>query len=142
MRELWATGWMHNRVRMVVASFLGKNLRAHWLEGARWFWDTLVDADLANNTLGWQWVCGTGVDAAPYVRVFNPTLQARRFDPQGEYVARWLPGFDRLPVPLRHEPWRDPAALAAAAPDYPRAPIVDLAESRQAALEAFSRRRR
>ena len=142
MRELWATGWMHNRVRMVVASFLGKNLRAHWLEGARWFWQTLVDADLANNGLGWQWVCGTGVDAAPYVRVFNPTLQAQRFDPQGAYIARWLPGFDRLPVALRHEPWRDAEAVKSAAPDYPRSPIVDLAASRQAALEAFSRSRK
>ncbi|QSX77576.1 cryptochrome/photolyase family protein [Agrilutibacter solisilvae] len=141
MRELWHTGWMHNRVRMVVASFLVKNLRGHWRHGARWFWDTLVDADLANNTLGWQWAAGTGVDASPYVRVFNPTLQAQRFDPQGEYIARWLPGFERLPAALRHEPWRDPAAVAAVAPDYPRQPVVDLARSRQDALEAFARSR-
>jgi len=87
MRELWATGWMHNRVRMVVASFLVKNLRMHWLHGARWFWDTLVDADLASNTLGWQWAAGCGADAAPYFRVFNPESQAEKFDPQGEVPA-------------------------------------------------------
>ena len=141
LRQLWQTGWMHNRVRMVVGSFLVKNLRHHWQHGARWFWDTLVDADLANNTLGWQWVAGTGVDAAPYVRVFNPTLQAQRFDPQGDYIARWLPGFERLPVALRHEPWRDAATVAAVAPDYPRQLLVELASSRQAALDAFARLR-
>ena len=86
MRELWRTGWMHNRVRMVVASFLVKHLLISWQEGAAWFWDTLVDADLANNTLGWQWVAGCGADAAPYFRIFNPTLQAEKFDPAGEYV--------------------------------------------------------
>ena len=91
MHELWQTGWMHNRVRMIAASFLTKHLRQHWLHGARWFWDTLVDADLANNTLGWQWVAGTGADAAPYFRVFNPLSQAEKFDPQGRYRARWLP---------------------------------------------------
>ncbi|MES9994161.1 MAG: deoxyribodipyrimidine photo-lyase [Candidatus Thiodiazotropha sp.] len=90
MRELWESGWMHNRVRMVVASFLTKNLGIHWLQGARWFWDTLVDADLANNTLGWQWVAGCGTDAAPYYRIFNPQLQAKKFDPEGEYIHRWL----------------------------------------------------
>ena len=90
MRELWHTGWMHNRVRMVVASFLIKHLLIHWREGARWFWDTLVDADLANNTLGWQWVAGTGADAAPYFRIFNPVAQAERFDGDGRYRDRWL----------------------------------------------------
>lgn len=90
MRELWETGWMHNRVRMVVASFLTKNLGIHWSEGARWFWDTLVDADLASNTLGWQWVAGCGTDAAPYYRIFNPDTQAKKFDPEGAYISRWL----------------------------------------------------
>ena len=89
MRELWHTGWMHNRVRMVVASFLTKNLRLPWQAGAAWFWDTLVDADLAANTLGWQWTAGCGADAAPYFRVFNPVRQGERFDPQGAYVRRW-----------------------------------------------------
>ncbi|MHC9084553.1 cryptochrome/photolyase family protein [Luteimonas sp. RIT-PG2_3] len=135
MRELWQTGWMHNRVRMIVASFLTKHLRAHWREGARWFWDTLVDADLANNSLGWQWAAGTGVDAAPYVRVFNPVLQASRFDPKGEYIARWVPELAGLPAPLRHAPWEQPALARAAG--YPSTPIVDLAEGRKAALAAF-----
>jgi len=134
MRELWRTGWMHNRVRMVAASFLTKNLRLHWLAGARWFWDTLVDADLANNTLGWQWVAGCGADAAPYFRVFNPHAQAARFDPQARYLKRWLPELASLPAPLLHEPWRDPAALARCG--YP-APMVDVKTSRQEALEAF-----
>ena len=121
MRELWHTGWMHNRVRMVVASFLTKNLRYHWLHGARWFWDTLVDADLANNSQGWQWTAGTGADAAPYFRVFNPLRQGERFDPQGQYVRRWLP------------------ELGTAA--YPDRPIVDLAQSRDEALRNFRQRR-
>lgn len=115
MRELWHTGWMHNRVRMVVASFLVKNLRLHWLEGARWFWDTLVDADLASNTLGWQWAAGCGADAAPYFRVFNPESQAEKFDPDSEYIRRWI-GND---------------------PRYPTTPIVDLKESRAAAIAAW-----
>ena len=91
MRELWRTGWMHNRVRMVAASFLVKHLLIPWQEGAAWFWDTLVDADLANNTMGWQWVAGCGADAAPYFRIFNPTIQSAKFDPQGGYVRRWAP---------------------------------------------------
>lgn len=115
MRELWHTGWMHNRVRMVVASFLVKNLRLHWLEGARWFWDTLVDADLASNTLGWQWAAGCGADAAPYFRVFNPESQAEKFDPQSEYIQRWIGGDKK----------------------YPSSPIVDLKESRVAAIAAW-----
>jgi deoxyribodipyrimidine photo-lyase len=102
LRELWSTGWMHNRVRMIVASFLVKDLRLSWLEGARWFWDTLVDADLANNTLGWQWAAGCGADAAPYFRVFNPALQQKKFDPTGDYIRRWLPevGTAAYPPPL------------------------------------------
>ena len=137
MRELWATGWMHNRVRMIVASYLCKHMRMHWEHGAAWFRDTLVDADLANNTMGWQWVAGTGADAAPYFRVFNPVTQAERFDPRGDYVARWVPELAPLPVALRHAPWRDPGLLARAAPSYPRMPIVDLAQGRDAALLAY-----
>ena len=138
MRELWATGWMHNRVRMIVGSFLTKHLRLHWQHGARWFWDTLMDADLANNSLGWQWIAGTGVDAAPYFRVFNPLLQAQRFDPKGEYIARWIPELTPLPAALRLAPWTDPAAVRRATQDYPTAPIVGLAEGRDAALAAFA----
>ena len=104
MRELWHTGWMHNRVRMIVASWLTKHLRLHWEHGARWFWDTLVDADLANNTQGWQWTAGTGADAAPYFRVFNPVTQARRFDPDGAYIARWVPELAALPPQVRFAP--------------------------------------
>ena len=141
MRELWATGWMHNRVRMVVASLLTKNLRIPWQEGARWFWDTLVDADLANNTLGWQWASGCGADAAPYFRIFNPVLQAQRFDPQGDYVRRWVPELAQIPNAWLHQPWKaGPAALAAAGVrlgiDYP-APVVDLHASRDEALAAY-----
>lgn len=134
MRELWHSGWMHNRVRMIVASFLTKNLRQHWHHGARWFWDTLVDADLANNTLGWQWVAGCGADAAPYFRVFNPVTQARKFDPDGRYLKRWLPELAKLPSDLLYEPWKDPAVLTRSG--YP-APIVDLDRSRQTALAAY-----
>jgi len=141
MRELWQTGWMHNRVRMVAASFLVKNLRVHWLEGARWFWDTLVDANLANNTLGWQWVAGCGADAAPYFRVFNPVLQGERFDPSGDYVRRWVPELARLPCPAIHQPWAAPAALLESVGvrlgvDYPK-PVADLKTSREQALAAY-----
>ena len=112
MRELWRTGWMHNRVRMIVASFLVKDLLLSWQEGARWFWDTLVDADLANNTLGWQWAAGCGADAAPYFRIFNPDLQQKKFDPEGGYRKRWIPAnYDETPV-VSHADARD-AALAA-----------------------------
>ncbi len=134
MRELWHTGWMHNRVRMIVASFLTKHLRQHWHHGARWFWDTLVDADLANNTLGWQWVAGSGADAAPYFRVFNPVTQAQKFDPEGHYLRRWLPELSSAPLPLLHEPWKDTALLKRSG--YP-APMVDLGETRQQALAAY-----
>jgi deoxyribodipyrimidine photo-lyase len=141
MRELWHTGWMHNRVRMVVASFLTKNLRQHWLHGARWFWDTLVDADLPNNTQGWQWTAGTGADAAPYFRIFNPVSQAQKFDPQGRYVRRWVPELADLPDSALLMPWEHPEVLRRSAPDYPRQPIVDLRESREAALAAYQRMR-
>ncbi len=143
MRELWTTGWMHNRVRMIVASLLTKNLRQHWLEGARWFWDTLVDADLPNNTLGWQWTAGCGADAAPYFRIFNPMLQTERYDPDRAYVRRWVPELRMLPDPYIHRPWEAPAAVLAAAGvelgrTYP-GPIVDFRDSRQAALDGYAR---
>jgi deoxyribodipyrimidine photo-lyase len=112
MRQLWHTGWMHNRVRMVVASFLTKNLRLPWQAGARWFWDTLVDADLAANSLGWQWSAGCGADAAPYFRIFNPVLQGERFDKNGTYVRRWCPELTRLPDKYIHQPWTAPAACS------------------------------
>lgn len=134
MRELWHTGRMHNRVRMIVASYLCKHMRAHWLHGARWFWDTLVDADLANNTMGWQWVAGTGVDAAPYFRIFNPVTQAQRFDPQARYISRWVPELASLPVTQRFAPW-----LAGGVSGYPRQPLVDLAKGREEALAAYKR---
>jgi deoxyribodipyrimidine photo-lyase len=141
MRQLWTTGWMHNRVRMIVASLLTKNLLVPWQEGARWFWDTLVDADLANNTLGWQWTAGCGADAAPYFRIFNPVLQGTRFDPQGEYLRSWVPELSLLSDDAIHAPWQArPAALTAAGfepgRDYPL-PIVDLATSRRRALAAY-----
>lgn len=134
MRQLWHCGWMHNRVRMVAASFLTKNLLIPWQEGARWFWDTLVDADLANNTLGWQWSAGCGADAAPYFRVFNPVLQGGRFDARGAYLRRWLPELEQLPDAALHAPWQ--ARPAASAP-YDR-PLVELAASRERALRAYA----
>ena len=142
MRQLWRTGWMHNRVRMVVASFLIKNLRYDWRLGEQWFWDTLVDADPANNAAQWQWVAGSGADAAPYFRVFNPVVQGHKFDPAGEYIAEWVPELRSLDRKGRQEPWTVPDDLAAAAegtglPAYP-APIVDLKESRQQALDAYA----
>jgi deoxyribodipyrimidine photo-lyase len=141
MRELWTTGWMHNRVRMIAASLLTKNLRQGWLDGARWFWDTLVDADLANNTLGWQWTAGCGADAAPFFRVFNPVLQAERFDPDRAYLRRWLPELAALPDAWIHRPWEAPPEVLARAhvslgETYP-APIVDLRRSRALALTAY-----
>jgi deoxyribodipyrimidine photo-lyase len=139
MRQLWKSGWMHNRVRMLVASFLSKNLRQHWLHGARWFWDTLVDADLANNTQGWQWTAGCGADAAPYFRIFNPATQGERFDPAGDYVRRWVPELRSVPAPLVHQPWKDSALLRRTG--YPQ-PIVDLATSREGALAAYRTLRR
>jgi deoxyribodipyrimidine photo-lyase len=141
MRELWSTGFMHNRVRMIVASFLTKNLLIPWQEGARWFWNTLVDADLANNTMGWQWVAGSGADAAPYFRIFNPVLQGEKFDSGGRYVRRWVPELAGLGDRYIHRPWTaDPAVLADAGirlgDEYPR-PLVDLQASRKAALAAW-----
>ncbi|MFO1436552.1 MAG: deoxyribodipyrimidine photo-lyase [Gammaproteobacteria bacterium] len=146
MRELWTTGWMHNRVRMVVASFLVKHLLLDWRHGARWFWDTLVDADLANNTLGWQWTAGCGADAAPYFRIFNPVSQGARFDPDGVYVKKWLPALAHMPAKYVHSPWRASGEVLARAQiqldvDYPL-PIVDHDFARKRALAAWETIRR
>ena len=143
MRELLATGWMHNRVRMIVASFLVKDLLLSWQEGAVWFWDKLVDADLAQNTLGWQWAAGCGADAAPYFRVFNPVHQGEKFDPSGGYVRRWCPELARLPDRWLHQPWKAPPDVLANADvelgrTYPR-PIINHDIARKIALEAFSK---
>ena len=146
MRELWTTGYMHNRVRMIAASFLTKNLRIPWQEGARWFWDTLVDADLGNNTMGWQWTAGSGADAAPYFRIFNPVLQGEKFDKAGVYVRSWVPELERIDNKYLHQPWSaDPAVLADAGirlgTDYPE-PLVDLQASRKEALAAWEQIKR
>ena len=145
MRQLWHTGWMHNRVRMIVASFLVKHLGLPWNEGAAWFWDTLVDADLANNTLGWQWSAGCGADAAPFFRIFAPVRQGQRFDPDGTYVRHWVPELSGLPVAYLHRPWEAPVEVLAAAnvrlgATYP-GPCVDHARARAAALEGFRQMR-
>ncbi|MBN7798416.1 cryptochrome/photolyase family protein [Parahaliea mediterranea] len=141
MRELWQTGYMHNRVRMVTASFLTKHLLLHWRHGEDWFWDTLVDADLANNASGWQWVAGSGADAAPYFRIFNPVTQGEKFDAGGDYVRRWVPELAALPDKYLHQPFAAPAPVLAGAgvvlgETYPQ-PIVDHREARQAALAAY-----
>lgn len=141
MRQLWETGWMHNRVRMIVGSFLVKDLLIDWREGARWFWDTLVDADLANNTLGWQWVGGCGADAAPYFRIFNPILQGEKFDSDGAYVRHWIPEIASLPNKWIHQPWKAPKEILETAniilgKTYPF-PIVDHNEARKRALDAY-----
>lgn len=141
MRQLWATGWMHNRVRMVVASFLVKHLMIDWRAGEAWFWDTLVDAGLASNVQNWQWVAGSGADAAPYFRIFNPVTQGRKFDADGAYVRRWVPELARLPDRWLHAPWTAPAELLAEAgvrlgSNYPR-PIVDHDQARARALDAL-----
>jgi deoxyribodipyrimidine photo-lyase len=141
MRELWHTGWMHNRVRMIVASFLTKDLLAPWQTGEEWFWDTLVDANQANNVLGWQWTAGSGADAAPFFRIFNPVAQGERFDAAGAYVRRWVPELAALPDKFLHKPWTAPdSALETAGlmlgRDYPL-PLVDHGEARRRALAAF-----
>jgi deoxyribodipyrimidine photo-lyase len=141
MRQLWETGWMHNRVRMIVASFLIKHLLLPWQDGETWFWDTLVDADLANNAASWQWVAGCGADAAPFFRIFNPVLQGEKFDPDGAYVRRFVPELAKLPADVIHKPWSaDAAALKKAGvvlgETYP-APLVDHAQARARALAAF-----
>jgi deoxyribodipyrimidine photo-lyase len=141
MRQLWQTGWMHNRVRMIAASLLTKHLLLPWQEGARWFFDTLVDADLASNTASWQWVAGSGADAAPYFRVFNPVLQGAKFDPAGDYVRRFVPELGGLPAAHIHAPWEAPAEVLAAAgvrlgENYPL-PIVEHRSGRARALAAY-----
>ncbi|MBM3609996.1 MAG: deoxyribodipyrimidine photo-lyase [Alphaproteobacteria bacterium] len=142
MRELWQTGYMHNRIRMIVGSFLIKNLLIHWKKGEQWFWDCLLDADLANNSAGWQWVAGSGADAAPYFRIFNPTTQAKKFDPEGIYIKKFVPELKELPIAYLFEPWKAPLSILEKAKiiigkTYPH-PIVDLGTSRQKALFYFS----
>lgn len=141
MRQLWATGWMHNRVRMVVASFLIKHLMIDWRDGEDWFWDTLLEADLASNAASWQWVAGTGADAAPYFRVFNPFGQGEKFDPKGDYVRKWVPELAKLPKKYIQQPWTAPAHVMAQAGlklgrDYPE-PIVDHKDARERVLAAY-----
>jgi deoxyribodipyrimidine photo-lyase len=141
MRELWETGYMHNRVRMIVGSFLVKDLMLHWAEGEKWFWDTLVDADLANNAASWQWIAGCGADAAPYFRIFNPVGQGEKFDPDGTYVRRFVPELAKLPDEVLHRPWEaEPLVLKSAGvtlgKTYPH-PVVDHKIARDRALEAF-----
>ncbi len=143
MRQLWSTGWMHNRARMIAASFLIKDLMIDWREGEAWFWDTLVDADMANNVANWQWVAGSGADAAPFFRIFNPMLQGAKFDPEGAYVRRWVPELANLSDTDIHQPWKaDAAALRTAGVElgvtYPQ-PIVDHFAARDNALAAYAR---
>jgi len=141
LRELWASGWMHNRVRMVAASFLIKHLLIPWQQGEAWFWDTLVDADLANNAAGWQWVAGSGADASPYFRIFNPVAQGEKFDPRGDYVRQWVPEISGLPDEVIHQPWEASKDVLKAAgvtlgETYPL-PIVDHKAARARALAAY-----
>ncbi len=143
LRQLWQTGWMHNRVRMIVGSFLVKDLLLPWQRGEEWFWDTLVDADMSQNAGNWQWVAGCGADAAPFFRVFNPILQGEKFDPDGAYVRAWVPELAGLSAKVIHQPWQASAAELAAAgvtlgTTYPH-PLVDHAKARNAALAAYKR---
>lgn len=143
MRQLWHTGWMHNRVRMIVASFLTKHLLISWQTGEKWFWDTLVDADMANNAASWQWVAGCGADAAPYFRIFNPVLQGEKFDPLGTYIRKWVPELQPLPNAYIHKPWLAPLTILQNSriqlgTTYPY-PIVDHAMARTRALQAYKR---
>ena len=139
MRELWQTGFMHNRVRMIVGSFLTKHLLLPWQQGAEWFMETLLDADLAANAMNWQWVAGCGVEAQPFFRIFNPVTQGQKFDPEGRYVRRFVPELRGVETRHIHTPWLA-GGLFGAARDYPP-PCVDLAAGRARALEAFARLR-
>ena len=143
MRELWQTGYMHNRVRMIVGSFLTKNLLHNWKLGEEWFWDCLFDADMANNSAGWQWVAGTGADAAPYFRIFNPVSQGQKFDPEGKYIKKFVPELENIPLKFLNNPWECPDEIICKCgiilgKDYPY-PIVNLKESRELALIEFKR---
>jgi deoxyribodipyrimidine photo-lyase len=143
MRQLWQTGWMHNRVRMIVSSLLVKHLLHNWHEGAKWFWDTLVDADLASNTLGWQWSGGCGADAAPYFRVFNPIIQGQKFDPDGDYVRKYVPELAKMPTKYIHTPWEAPDGIQdhlgiKIGEDYPQ-PIIEHKAGRERALAALDK---
>ena len=143
MKELYEMGWMHNRVRMIVGSFLTKNLLIHWKEGERWFFDTLVDADIGSNSAGWQWISGSGADASPYFRIFNPILQGKKFDPKGQYVKKYLPSLDKIPEKFIHSPWEMTVEEQERynfilGRDYPK-PIIDLNETRKRALAAFKK---
>ena len=143
MRELWSTGYMHNRLRMIVGSFLVKNLLLHWHEGEKWFWDCLVDADLASNSAGWQWIAGCGADAAPYFRIFNPITQGLKFDPDGHYIRKYVPEISQLPNKYLFNPWEAPSDVLKEAninlgETYPK-PIVDIKISREKALSAFAK---
>lgn len=143
MRQLWKTGWMHNRVRMIVASFLIKDLLVPWQEGEAWFWDTLVDADLANNAASWQWVAGCGADAAPYFRIFNPVSQGEKFDPEGDYVRAFVPELAEMPAKFIHAPWTAPESVLQEAGVslgniYPK-PIIDHGYARRRALEGYDK---
>ncbi|GBQ82764.1 cryptochrome/photolyase family protein [Asaia krungthepensis] len=145
MRQLWETGWMHNRARMIVASFLAKHLLIDWREGESWFWDTLIDADPASNAVNWQWVAGTGIEASPFFRIFNPLRQAAKFDPEGDYIRRWVPELAKLPKESLAAPWEaDPETLDKAGiklgRDYPK-PIVSLDEGRDRAMKAYRQTR-
>ena len=142
MRQLWQTGYMHNRLRMIVGSFLVKNLRIHWHHGQAWFWDTLFDADLANNSASWQWIAGCGADAAPYFRIFNPVTQGLKFDPDGSFIRKFVPELANVPTKFIFQPWEAPQTVLAKSgvklgEDYPE-PIVNLKTSRDEALEAFA----
>ncbi len=137
MRQLWQTGWMHNRVRMIVGSFLVKNLLIDWRRGEEWFWDTLVDADLGNNAAGWQWIAGCGADAAPYFRIFNPILQSKKFDPDGEYIKTYVPELRDCPAEFIHAPWDAPPMLMASLKGKYPSPIVDHYMARDRAMEAY-----
>ena len=143
MRQLYETGWMHNRVRMIVGSFLTKNLLLHWKHGEEWFFDTLVDADIGSNSAGWQWISGCGADASPYFRIFNPILQGQKFDPKGEYVKKYIPELQNVKSKFIHNPWEmseenQNNSNCKIGKDYP-APIVDLKDTRNRALTAFKK---